>query len=173
MNELDRERLKYALQKVRGDYKEAVEELGRERQTEFGADFNLGDFIAGASAIYKLTEEGGSLPWPVTSWVWAIFAGKNPLWPEGQAPKPGDSLRRQWLVIAIPDRAAGPYLGQVIGSFRDEPETEWFANECRELAHKRSGDYYRYFCVQVPGHGYENREEFADVWAKVEEREEE
>jgi hypothetical protein len=175
MKEIDRERLKHALQEVRGDYKEAVEKLGRERQEEFGADFSLGDFIAGACAIFSLTtEEDGPLPWPATSWVWAVLSGKNPLWPEGKAPEPDDPFRQQWLVIAMPPYAT--YLGrsaEVIASFDESQEAEWFANQCNELAADRSGDHYRYLRVQVPGRGYENRQEFADVWAKVEASEEE
>jgi hypothetical protein len=175
MNEQDRQRLKHALQEVRGDYKEAVEKLGRERQEEFGADFSLGDFIAGACAIFSLTtEEEGPLPWPATSWVWAVLSGKNPLWPEGKAPEPENPFRQQWLVVAVPPRAT--YAGQdaeVLASFTDGEEAEWVAAKCNELAKYRSGDFYQYLRVQVPGRGYENRQEFADVWAKVEASEEE
>lgn len=174
MNELDRERLKSALQEVRGDYKEAVERLGRERQIEFGADFSLGDFIAGACAIFSLTTgEDGPLPWPATSWVWTMLVGKNPLWPGGGY-EPDDLFRQQWLVVAVPPRAT--YAGrdaEVLASFSDRTEAAWFAARCNELAKYRSGDCYQYLRVRVAGHGYENRRDFADVWAKVEEGEEE
>lgn len=174
MNELDRERLSAVLKDLSGEYDEAVKELGRERQIEFGADFSLGDFIAGASAIYKLAlEKDTRLPWPATSWVWALLTGRNPLWPGGGY-EPDDPFRQQWLVIAIPPYAT--YLGrhaEVLASFNDGKEAEWFAAQCNELAEYRSGDYYQYLCVRVAGHGYENRQDFADVWAKVEADEEE
>lgn len=175
MNELYRERLAAILKDVGGEYDEVVKELGRERQMEFGADFSLGDFIAGAAAIYKLAlKENERLPWPATSWVWAVLGGKNPLWPDGRVPELKEPFRRQWLVVAVPPNAT--YLGrdaEVLASFGDGEEAERVAERCNKMAQYRSGDYYEYLRVRVAGHGYDNRREFADVWAKIESDEEE
>ncbi|MCW5862807.1 MAG: hypothetical protein KIT52_06865 [Anaerolineae bacterium] len=173
MNKLDRERLSAVLKGLSGEYNEAVKELGRERQIEFGADFNLGDFIAGASAIYKLAvEENAPLPWPATSWVWALLAGLNPLWPGGGY-EPDDPFRQQWLVIAVPKVVEDTSRVDTISSFNDEEEAVLFALTCDAYCPRRDGAHYDYLVVRVPVHGYEDRVKFADVWAKVEADEEE
>ena len=166
MNELDRERLKAALQEVRGDYKEEVERLGRERQEEFGADFSLGDFIAGACAIFSLTtDENGSLPWPATSWVWAIFAGRNPLWPGGEVPEPARWFREEWLVLDtdVAQRTRADAL--VVASLDDRFEAEALASELNEADERWS----RFLVVRVPTRGYTDRENYPQLAAREEE----
>lgn len=164
--------LREALMGLAVRYDEIVRETGRERQEEWGADFNVSDFLAGAAVIFKMVAEDDNLPWPVTEWVLWVLTGRNPLWPDGKGPEQADLFRQQWLVVAVPPRATyAGWAGEVIASFSDGQEAAWLAAQCNELRRYRSGDLYQYLRVQVPGLGYENRRDFADVWAAVEEEE--
>lgn len=167
-----RQALARALAMLAAEYDETVETLARQRQEIHGAEFSVIDLVAGASAVYRLAAESdeADLPWPAKKWVARMMFGEHPLWSDEDAPPKGDAFRQQWLVIAIPPYAEslGLHPG-VIASFRDSDEADWFAATCRELKENRSGEHYDYLVVHVPGHDYEDRERFADVWDAVEE----
>lgn len=140
--------LRAALDALRDEYTEAVLKLGRERHSEHHAEFRVADFLAGASAVYLLLAEDDNLTGPPAVWFMSLSLGRNPLYPDGDAPPNPNGFRDQWLVLNLrPLRWDGD--PQVVASFADRLDAELMVEEASET----SGDGL-YAIVRVPYPGY-------------------
>lgn len=143
-------KLRDALDALGDEYTEAVMKLGRERNTEHPGEFRVVDFLAGASAVYLLlSEDGDRLTGPPAGWFLKLMFGRNPLYPDGDAPANPNMFRDQWLVLNLRPTLRSDAPPQVVASFTDSWDAEFMVEEARDA----DGDGY-YTSVRVPYPGY-------------------
>lgn len=149
------------------EYNRAVKEVARERQKSLGREFNYADFFMGASVIYKLTGDGGSLPFPAAAWAFQIIGNRNPAYDKDHPEPPAQNAwRKQWLVLDNywPNTTLDSKESQVVTSYNDQWEAQMTVNALNERFNRTS----RYALVQVPYPDYEN-EDYKAILGKLEE----